>query len=170
MTSKTEPRSYVAVRVHTTVGWIAGKLSMPEGQSLSAHLEHAGTHLRLVEVALPGRLAPLDFFALERSGAILIVAEEPIDAAQGGQADPHTVSCLFEAGMLSGVLAVPRGVRFSDYLSTANGFLPFKDARLRPHNDQAEQRFGVAFVNPRRVIGFSERSDQYAPVEGLESR
>ena len=166
-----EPRTYLPVRIYTQIGWITGKLAIPEGSMLGAYLDHAGSHLRLVDVALPGRLHPAEFFALHRDAAALIVPETPVPAERKPGANRHAVSVLFEVGMLHGNLDVPGGLRMSDYLSHSTGFLPLLDCRLRyagTAHESVEPHYSVAYVHPSRAIGFSERQAEVAPVEGLQ--
>jgi hypothetical protein len=169
--AKAEPRTYLPVRVHTPVGWIGGRLAMPEGQRVTEHLDHSGSHLRLVEVALPGRATLADFFALRRDAAILVVPETEIELERRDGATAHSVICLYDEGTLHGTLHLPPGVRLSDYLMTTTGYVAVTDCRLRGRGGDytREQRMPVVFVNPSRVIGFSERSYDYPQVEGLES-
>ncbi len=156
----------VPTRILTAAGWIVGKLHVASEWRMISYLNNAPEFFTLADVVLEGRPKVLPLFTLQRSAIVFIVVETDEDRMTDTPVRngiEHAVSCLLQNGSLYGRLDVARGVRLSDFLSRAKGFVLLRDAHFQLRNPWDERsidhREPVVLLNPHAVIGVSESAE-----------
>jgi hypothetical protein len=157
----------VPVRILTTAGWIVGKLHVAAEWRMISYINHVPEFFTLADVILEGRAQVLPLFTLQRSAIQFVVVEteedRQLDLPPRNQVT-HMVSCLMQNGALHGRVDITRGVRLSDFLSRAKGFVLLRDAHYHVRNPwderTIEHREPVVLLNPHVVIGVSESAAQ----------
>ena len=160
-------RRRLTIKAMTDAGWVAGTLHIPSAVRLVDYMERAPGFLPLSNVFMQAHTKRIPFFALQQH-AIEFMAiegdEDPSSAEDTQIMEDHSVSCLLTKGILRGKIAVKPGFRLSDYLAKHHHFIPLRSCtfQVRAPNSQSTVDEHAAFIllNPARVIGFSERSDQ----------
>lgn len=153
----------VPTRILTSAGWIVGKLHVASEWRMISYLNSAPEFFMIADVVIEGRAKVLPLFTLQRSAIVFIVVETEEDRATDmpvRNGVEHSVSCLMRNGSLDGRLDVTRGVRLSDFLSKARGFVLLRDAHFQLRNPwdtrTIDHREPVVLLNPNAVIGVSE--------------
>lgn len=163
MDSDRPAQRLVPARIYTPSGWIAGTFHVLEEQPLLDYLNGAGGFFTLTDVTLPGQTSRLGFLALQRAAAIVVVPAEAelidSEARASARTEAHVVSCLFEGGLLMGSLALPEGVRVSDELMAAPGFLVVGQCTIgidRSASKPSVEAAPTALVQASRIVGVAE--------------
>ncbi len=156
----THPRQReIQARIFTNAGWLMGAFHLLESHSFDDFLEGSGPYFKLTNVTLPAGPATLEFFALRRGAAIVIVPQTDLSAlllpASRRPVETHQVACLLETGILLGKLDVLAGVRVSDYLANHKGFTELRDCKSVSGTPNINAP--IAFVNSPQIIGVTER-------------
>ncbi|MBA3259966.1 MAG: hypothetical protein H0T68_10950 [Gemmatimonadales bacterium] len=164
------PRRAVAVECLTAVGWVSGRFHVPAQQSFIDFLQQGGAFLPLTDAILPGRPAPLPFFAVHRAGLALI-APDPADAlletlGAQGITSPWSVTCAFPGGLLEGQIDFLTNQRLSDYLRVPQHFILVREARWEPLLTDDARRHAtrrdlpIAVVQLAELVGIAEAETQ----------
>jgi hypothetical protein len=128
------PQRILPARILTPSGWMRGTFHVPRMQSLLDFVSQQAPFFSLTGVELASSQIVMPFVALRRSAANLIVPacdeRSLLLAREQPNAVVLTVTCVLEAGTVSGRLAVPPHLRVSDYLAHSAGFLVMRDADL----------------------------------------
>jgi hypothetical protein len=153
----------VPARIFTPAGWIVGKLHVAREWRMISYINRAPEFFSLADVILEGRPRVVPLFTLQRSAIEFIVVETEEDRAMDNAPRDqieHAVSCLLQNGTLYGRIEIIRGVRLSDFLSKARGFVLVRDAHFQLRNPwdprTIDHREPVVLLNPSAVIGVSE--------------
>ncbi len=150
------PQRTIPARILSPAGWINGTFHLAKLHSFSDFLNASTAFYTLTEVLVPGGTKPARFLGLRRTAARLVLPlceeEELLLAPTQGETDEHRVTCLLEAGFLSGVLAVKKRLRISDFLAHQTGFMMLRDCALGEGRTPAR----IAFVNAQSVVGIGE--------------
>lgn len=150
-------------RVLTPAGWLVGTFHVPEARPLRAFLDEARPFFTLTDVELAGKGTTLPYLSLARASALLVIPARGEELEEPDRSRANTVvrmvSVLFEGGLLMGRLAVAEGVRVSDALLDAAGFLLLRQCTLgldRPGEDASVEANPVVLLQASRVVGVSE--------------
>lgn len=154
----------IPARVFTTAGWLSGDIRAPKRHVWLDHINGCGPWLKMTGVALPGQAAPVSFFALSRTAAVLIEPTEPHSALSTqripGDRAVHHVDCLLDVGIASGTLELSPQIRVSDHLARKTDFMALHDCSLRLFGRFGEATLELtmplAFVNCGRIVGVTE--------------
>lgn len=150
------------VQILMPTGWIAGTLHIPANRRLVEHLNHTRDFLALTGVRFESKPEPIEFFAVRREAVILMLAS-PQEHSQNVVLEEQTIhhlSCLLERGTLYGRFKTLKGVRVSDYISSARGFFLLEDCDMvlsdRWGRTVREEHRTHVLVNVHHVIGVAE--------------
>lgn len=160
-------RRCITIKAMTDAGWVAGTLYAPSAVRLVDYMERAPGFLPLSDVFMQAHSKRIPFFALQQH-AIEFMAiegdEDPTSAEDTQIMEDHSVTCLLTKGILKGKIFVKPGFRLSDYLAKHHQFIPLRSCtfQVRASKSQplVDEHSAFILLNPARVIGFSERSDQ----------
>ncbi len=163
-------RRCITIKAMTDAGWVAGTLHIPSAVRLVDYMERAPGFLPLSDVFMQAHTKRIPFFALQQH-AIEFMAiegdEDPSSAEDTQIMEDHSVSCLLTKGILKGKIFVKPGFRLSDYLAKPHQFIPLQSCtfqvRASKTQQPADEYAPFILLNPARVIGFSERSEQAGP-------
>jgi hypothetical protein len=148
---------------YTHAGWVAGRFHVPASQAFADFLLQGGAFLPLTDARLPGRSAPLPFFAVGREG-LRAVAPDPeaagIESSGTRFTSPWSVTCLLSDGVIEGQIDFLTNQRLSDYLRAARGFIVVREATWQPlapaEAAPESRRFAVVLVNVAQLVGIAD--------------
>jgi hypothetical protein len=168
------PQRVIRARVLAKSRWIEGNFHLPRMHSFLEYIRRPLPFFSVTEVDLGTASPALRFFALRRSEAAVIVPhciEEhlQLDPPTPGSA-PHTVECLIEAGMLTGLLSLLPHVRVSDCLMRSEGYLPLRAASFASGPLAIPGPVPVLFVNAAALVGVSEPDAGAVALAGPDGR
>lgn len=158
MDSERVKQRTVAARVYTPSGWIHATFHLPAELAFLAFLNRTEDFFTLTSVYLPWQQKPLDFLALQRSAALLVLP----DPSEAGTVDegmiPHQVSCLLQGGVVMGTLHLPKEERVSDRLMHGGHFHALRNCTVGLDATAGARVEGApaALVNATRVVGIAE--------------
>ena len=157
----------VPARVLTEAGWLVGKLHVARAWRMIDYINHAPEFIALADVVLEGRPKVLPLFTLRRSAISFIVVETEQDRQMDLPARDfvvHPCAWLMPNGSLYGRIEVARGIRLSDYLSKARGFILVQDVHFQLRNvwDKRiiDHRESAVLLNPHAPIGVAEYPEE----------
>lgn len=157
------PQREVESTVFTQAGWMRGKFVVPNTRRFVEFTNQPDDFFKLREVQLPSVAGRAEFFALQRDSVVFIVphdgSEKSAVRTLSGDRSERDVSCAFEAGIVSGVLYVPTGLRVSDYLIQRRRFFELYDCEYIVRGGdhfQRSENVPLILVNANRIIGVSE--------------
>ena len=148
------------VRLFTPTGWVIGTMHVPEGMGLLPFLNSGESFFRMTNVSLPEQPRTIPFLALQRKAALLVVPAEDavLGLVEGDDRERHEVACLFDGGLVMGVLRLANGVRVSDELMHSQEFFAVEDCTLgidaapEPTMEAEE----LVFVHGAEMFGVAE--------------
>lgn len=149
------PQRVIPARILTPTGWIQGHFHVPRLHSFLDFVAQPSPFFNLTDVTVPRAPEPLAFLALRRSAARVVLPtcdERRLFLRDPPNASVRAVTCLLEAGAVSGRLAIPPHLRVSDYLAHHAGFLQLRGVTL----GFADAHAGVAFLNASALIAVSD--------------
>lgn len=158
------PQRSVDCRVLTPAGWLLGTLRMPAGERILSYLNRMEPFLRLTQVVLPHRAAPIPFFAVGRDNTLLLAPTTAGDVAElkehAGSVTHHTSWLLPGGVLLDGQMDLSPGERVSDHLLARTGFVVVSDCDiLFPHggtSNPGEFAFDVVVLQAACAVGVTE--------------
>lgn len=148
------PQQTVTARVFTGAGWLEGTFHLAKLHALPDYLAHH-TWYPLTNVVM-SRVGTMPFLALTRQEALLVAPTHVQPHLVTDELTPTTATLLFPGGSVDGTLDVPAGMRLSDFVARAAGFLPVRDANVRVWADAGAQFFDRVLINPSRLVGVTE--------------
>ena len=115
---------------------------------------------RMTNVSLPAQPQTIPFMALQRKAALVVVPGEDamLGVHQHDDEVRHDVACLFDGGLVMGMLPLPKGVRVSDELMQSREFFAIEDCTLGIDASpepimEAEE---LVFVHAAEMFGIAE--------------
>jgi hypothetical protein len=154
---RVKPRT-VGARVYTPSGWIHATFHLPPDQTFLSFLNRVEDFFTLTSVYLPWQQKPLEFLALQRNAALLVLPELSEAGAIEDEAVPHQVSCLLQGGVVMGTLHLPPDERVSDRLMRGAHFHSLRNCTVGLDATAGARVEGApaALVNATRVVGIAE--------------
>lgn len=152
--------SATTVRLFTPAGWVIGTIHVPEGMGLLPFLNSGEAFFRMTNVSLPEQPRTIPFLALQRKAVLVVVPGE--EALLGIHDETgrvrHEVACLFDGGLVMGMLPLREGVRVSDELMQSEEFFAIEDCTLGIDASpepvlEAEE---LVFVHAAEMFGVAE--------------
>jgi hypothetical protein len=148
------------VRLFTPTGWVIGTMHVPEGMGLLPFLNSGEAFFRMTNVSLPEQPQTIPFLAIQRKAVFLVVPGE--DAVLGlleeNDREHHDVACLFDGGLVMGMLRLPKGTRVSDELMQSQEFFPIEDCTvgIDAAPEPAMEAEELVFVHAAEMFGVAE--------------
>ena len=147
--------------------WLSGGICLPAKRALADHLNQKDAFLKLRNVALSHKKAPLAFLALRLDRVPLIVPSEldgldPARMSGTGLTVSHRVLCLLRGAILSGTLETLENLRVSDFLQRSPRYFTLRDCTLRVPNRSKlpfQNPIELVLVNADCVTGVAEEND-----------
>lgn len=159
----------IQIEILAAAGWVAGTLHVAERSSLLAFLNKKAEYLPLTDVPLSADEEPMDFLALRRAAAHLVVPEpEDIErhpCVQPGTLDLCRLRCLFADATVEGTIRILSGQRVSDFLETNPGYFLLSDCLLQVGSDPPREHVPHVIVNAAHLLAVADLTRrEHAPL------
>ncbi len=148
---------------YAAVYWVSGAICLPARRALQDHLNQSEAFLRLRGARIAGADSELSFLALRRDSISMIAPSERAERLQRdgvGRQQERRVTCLLEAGVVTGTLELMASLRVSDHLMREAGFILLRDCGLVWAARRAPLPFAspvpVLLLNTRHILGVTD--------------
>lgn len=160
------PQRRVSANIFTPCGWLFGFFHIGKQHSFLESLNSMHTFLKLTDVELAETEECMEFFALHRNAALLIIPNEEESRLQTVATPADTcsqpVTAMLDVGLVHGELWLMPDIRLSDFLMNCAGFFVMRNCVSELWEDRSsgapEQRpvMPVVLLNAHQVIGITE--------------
>jgi hypothetical protein len=149
------PQQLLRARVLTGAGWLEGSFHLGKLNGLGDYLANHEWY-PLTDVVM-AKVGTMPFLALSRRQTSLVVApSDTVAPAHGVEHRAVSTTLLLPDGAVDGKLELAAGMRLSDHIDRAKGFLLLEDANVKVWADSLAHYFDRLFVNPQRLVGVTE--------------
>ena len=155
------PQRNVHAMIYTPAGWISGDFVLSKLHGLLAFLNASSGFVKLVNARFYRSAQKVSFLAIQRDAMTIIVPSETESVAANGRALTRTttepVSCIFDRGMVHGILEVIDQTRVSDFLMQKLNYFPLIDATLAfgSLSEASPRVVPVAIVNAHQLLAIT---------------
>jgi hypothetical protein len=143
--------------------WVCGGICLPARRALQDHLSQSEPFLRLRSARIAGTASELAFLALRRDCVSMIAPSEHAERLQRGglgRQQEQRITCLLEAGVVTGTLELMANLRVSDHLMREPGFIVLRDCGLVWAARRAPAPFPspapILLVNTSHILGVTD--------------
>lgn len=158
------PQRRVKATIYTAAGWLSGVFVLPKLHTFVDFLNGSTGFVKLVDVRFGRTGQEVSFLAIQRDAITVVIPSEhevSVDAT-------HTltptiekeVSCIFDRGMVHGILHVTNRTRVSDFLMQNRHYFALTDATiaLGGLTEVPSREVPIAIINASQLLAITNPS------------